>query len=284
MLEHTAIGRGRRRLRLRRTQIYVFLAPRSGGFPASAPSSRVFQHMVLTASTRNTTIQQDKTQAAENNSPPPVSASRLKADTLEVAYTMGVQDWITAYQTGISRLRPISLGRSSGFLIAVACSLVVALVSYGGYVHAWHSQHSFPWHYVHIMLISSAVGPIAFAFVLWSMSSRRLVLEDVCIIVQFKYGGIVRSQYSGKLSFLWQRVSNISQEAEHLTICSENYIALVVPRRAFPNEQAAEGFYTAALAYWHEAKGTMPPPVPEIAGVWPPAPRPGNSAEPGDTR
>ena len=226
--------------------------------------------------THTNIIRQDKTQAAENKSPPPVSASRRRAGNLEVAYTMGIQDWITAYRTGINHLRRLPIAAASGLAFPIVCFVLEMLLFYHGYAHAWNRHHSFPWNYVSIMTAAAAMGPAAFVYSHWSLSARRVVLESCCVIVQ--------SHFSGRRPLSWQRVSGVFQEAEHITICYENFAALVIPYRAFPNEQAAKDFYTESVYYWHEAKGMTPPPIPDMSGVWPPAPRPSNSAEPGDTR
>ena len=243
---------------------------RAGGTSASALPSEGIHALAHYAFCQK----QDKTQAAENNFPPPVFALRLKVGTLEISYTMGVQDWIAAYREGITHFRRFPRV-TSGIWLALFCLALAIAIFYYGYAHAWQRQHSFPWHYIHIMLFAFTAGPLGFVFLLWSMSSRRVVLEDAYVIVQFKYGGIACSQYGGKVLYSWQRITNVFQGLEHITICSENNIALVVPRRAFPNEQAATAFFGMALDFWPEARGTLPLPVPETTGVWPPAPRPG---------
>lgn len=180
---------------------------------------------------------------------------------------MGVQDWITAYRAGTNHRRRLPVAAIFGLSIPVACLGLELFLFHYGYVQAWNRHHSFPWHYVCIMTAAAAMGPAAFVYSHWSMSARRVVLENRCVIVQ--------SHFSGKRPLSWRRISGVFQEAEHISICSENFAALVIPYRAFSNEQAAKDFYMEALNYWHEAKETKPLVAPEIAGVWPPAPRRG---------
>ena len=57
-----------------------------------------------------------------------------------------------------------------------------------------------------------------------------------------------------------------------------------IPKHAFASRAEADRFFQMALTYWHEAKGTVPPPPPappDLSGVWPPAPQTAAAQEPG---
>ena len=206
----------------------------------------------------------------------PVSALRLKANGLDIAYTMTANDWVYAYRVGMTHIRfdAIKLVALGGVGVLLAVS---AIVFHKGYVHAWQSHHAVPWQYIRTTLLASCFGPISFvlitSFFLWSGATRKLTLQNLSIVIRVKGGKNVVS---------WKRVTAIFKNAEYLAICSGDLNALVVPVHAFPGEQEATEFYDAALNFWHEAKGTLPPPAQNASEVWPPAPTVANSAEPGD--
>lgn len=59
---------------------------------------------------------------------------------------------------------------------------------------------------------------------------------------------------------------------------------IFIPKHTFASRDEADRFFHTALTYWHEAKGTVPPPSPpplDLSGVWPPAPQAAESQEPG---
>jgi len=188
---------------------------------------------------------------------------------------MTVNDWVSAYRIGITRSRFDVIKLAAFGAVTVPLAFAVS-VSYDGYVHAWQRHHVVPWHYIHMILLATCFGPISFvlftSFFLWSGATRTLTLQNPGIVIHVK---------ASKNVISWKRVSTIFKNTEYVAICSDNFNALVIPCRAFPSEQAAEDFYATALLYWHEAKGTTPPPA-SIAGVWPPAPAIADSAEPGD--
>ena len=90
----------------------------------------------------------------------------------------------------------------------------------------------------------------------------------------------------------WPRQTVIQWSAVTGIVCTQGsvflfrrgiFAATFLPASAFSDPRQAHQFYETAVAYWREAKG-LPPLVPDTAGVWPPAPRSGNSAQLGDGR
>lgn len=59
--------------------------------------------------------------------------------------------------------------------------------------------------------------------------------------------------------------------------------ALAVPKRAFSGPDAALAFYNTARQYWQSGKTLATPNQEASPGVWPPAPRAGDSQELGGT-
>ena len=78
----------------------------------------------------------------------------------------------------------------------------------------------------------------------------------------------------------WKRFAKVEELSGYYYFAAWN-IVFFIPKLAFSSGVEAEAFFATALTYWRNAKGLPPPPVPETLGVWPPAPRPANSAEPG---
>ena len=188
---------------------------------------------------------------------------------------MTANDWVYAYRVGMAyiRLSAVKIAALGG--IAVLLVFPIA-VFHDGYVHAWQRHHTIPWQYLRTMLFAFCFGPIGFvlfmSFFLWSGATRKLTLQNLGIVIRVK---------GGRNVVLWRRVTAIFKDAEYVAICSGNLNALVVPVHAFPSEQVAAKFFDAALDFWHEENGMLPPPAQNNSKVWPPAPRLGNSAKPG---
>ncbi len=80
----------------------------------------------------------------------------------------------------------------------------------------------------------------------------------------------------------WKQFSAVAEEADHFYFVGWKR-AFLVPKRAFNSSAEAESFFDTALVYWRKATGIVPPPAPNVSGVWPPAPRAGDSQELGGT-
>lgn len=81
----------------------------------------------------------------------------------------------------------------------------------------------------------------------------------------------------------WQQIVAIVDDRDCFYLFLEQNNAFAVPKRAFNSSTEACAFFNAALAYWRQAKGIVPPPALDVSGVWPPAPRVGDSQELGET-
>ncbi len=82
----------------------------------------------------------------------------------------------------------------------------------------------------------------------------------------------------------WTAFASLTEGVDHYFFTGWRY-AFFLPKLAFDSRAEADAFYRTALLFWREAKGLPEPSipaVPNVSRVWPPAPRPGNSAEPGD--
>ncbi len=98
---------------------------------------------------------------------------------------------------------------------------------------------------------------------------------------------------SGLRDESWPRQTIIKWSAVVDIICTQDSIflfrkgvfaATFLPISAFADPREVQQFYEQAIYCWHKAGRTPPPSAPDSSGVWPPPPRPGNSAEPGDSR
>ena len=81
----------------------------------------------------------------------------------------------------------------------------------------------------------------------------------------------------------WRRFAKLTEEPDYFHFVGWRCHSYI-PKSAFDSRAEADAFYQTALQFWREAKGLPEPPIPSTVGVWPPAPRPSNSAEPGDGR
>lgn len=80
----------------------------------------------------------------------------------------------------------------------------------------------------------------------------------------------------------WSECEGILCTATDILIFEDVYgFGVHVPLGAFIDPHEALRFCETATGYWRSAKGL---PALDASGVWPPAPRPSNSAEPGDSR
>lgn len=81
----------------------------------------------------------------------------------------------------------------------------------------------------------------------------------------------------------WRSFQRVAEEPKFFCFLGRQRMVFI-PKHAFTSRAEADTFYHTALTYWHEAKGTVPPPLPappDPSGVWPPAPRATDLQEPG---
>lgn len=76
----------------------------------------------------------------------------------------------------------------------------------------------------------------------------------------------------------WQSVLKIEETAQDFFIFAEKGASYATPRRAFQNPEQAQEFLQVARTYWNSAKMGIPLPPQNDSTVWPPSPRPGDSA------
>lgn len=79
----------------------------------------------------------------------------------------------------------------------------------------------------------------------------------------------------------WTSFSSVIDDADYFYFVGWSRI-VHIPKRAFDSSAEAYAFFETALGYWRKAKGIAPPPTPDTSGVWPPAPRVGDSQELGE--
>ena len=188
---------------------------------------------------------------------------------------MTAQDWVASYRIGSSHLRLASYHFVLGGTLFLIFLILFAVLD-DGMKQAWHRHGTSPLHYLWTALPFLAAGPAAFIVLavplLWFASDRHITLGNQSVVTQVKGSRTPRH---------WRLVSCILKEADYIAICSGSFDALVIPRRAFSDDQAAEAFFNAAISLWNRSNNLFAP-VHDDATVWPPAPRSGNSAELGD--
>ncbi len=79
----------------------------------------------------------------------------------------------------------------------------------------------------------------------------------------------------------WQNVLKIEETSQDFFVFAKG-MGYAIPKRVFHNLEQAQQFLQTAMTYRNNAK--MGFSLSDQEGVWPPAPRVGNSAEPGDGR
>ena len=78
----------------------------------------------------------------------------------------------------------------------------------------------------------------------------------------------------------WKAFSSLVEEANYFYFIGWTR-TVHIPKRAFDSRADGESFFKTASAYWRQAKGIPPDPVPDVSSVWPPAPLSGGSQEAG---
>ncbi len=81
----------------------------------------------------------------------------------------------------------------------------------------------------------------------------------------------------------WRKFQRMAEEPDFFYFLGWRRM-IFIPKHAFASRAEADRFFYTALTYWHEAKGTVPPPPPappDPSGVWPPAPQTLAAQEPG---
>ncbi len=79
----------------------------------------------------------------------------------------------------------------------------------------------------------------------------------------------------------WQKVKAVEEDTRYIYF-RKTWQMMTIPKDAFSSSVEAEAFFETALGYWRKAKGIPSPSAPATSGVWPPAPRVGDSQELGE--
>jgi len=202
---------------------------------------------------------------------------RLRSALLEIAYKMAWRDRQEGYRVGLSHLTLPYLLVWIGILLLFPAGTMLTL--YGkGYPTTWTAAN-LP---LRLMILHSVIH---LGIILLAAISTSAVLSYLfrSRSVQVSSRCLAWKQLWGYNRIRWERVTEIVDTGEHICFCQNYPIAVVVPKLAFAGEEQADAFLGQAIHYWHHATGRTQPP-PYVVGVWPPAPRPSNSAEPGDGR
>ncbi len=76
----------------------------------------------------------------------------------------------------------------------------------------------------------------------------------------------------------WREVKSVEEDGYYIYF-RKAWRALAIPKDAFASSREVEMYFHKALFCWREANGIPSPPVPDVSGVWPPAPRHTDSQE-----
>ena len=165
--------------------------------------------------------------------------------------------------------------------------LVTPFVAPIAFYHGLSLHHTSPSHHAapsprfyHLMAIVSLIMvATTYAILLFSgligLYLGTLLAPDLTITIDSAFFGLKTSR-SAKTR--WKLISTIEEEAGYFCFVGRMRTFLV-PKRAFNSSAEADAFFQMALGYWREAKGIVPPPAPDVSGVWPPAPRTGDFRE-----
>ena len=120
-------------------------------------------------------------------------------------------------------------------------------------------------------------------FLLFAVAGSAIMQAGKPCTTTIAEGGLRDESWPRQTIIKWLAVVGIISTQSGIFLFRKGiFAATFVPVTAFTDPREAQRFYEAATGYWRDAKGILPP-IADTSGVWPPAPRPGNSAEPGDT-
>ena len=91
---------------------------------------------------------------------------------------------------------------------------------------------------------------------------------------------VTNGSVSKRSVFSWKKIQAVEEDGRYLYF-RKFWYTFFIPKDAFSSIAEAEFFFDTALTYWRDAKGTVLHPIPDVSGVWPPAPRTGDSQEVG---
>ncbi len=191
---------------------------------------------------------------------------------MEISYKLTWRDRQEGYRVGLSHLLlPYRLVGIGGLLLM---PVGMMLILYGkGYPFTWTAAN-LP---LRLMLLNTFL-PLGFLlgfFLTTAIGSGFLFRSQVVQLLPLHLAW--KKARSSNL-IRWKRITEIVDTGEYICFCQNYPTAVAVPKRAFPNQGQSAAFLEQATRYWREAKGLPEPSVPDTAGVWPPAPRPGDSA------
>ena len=83
--------------------------------------------------------------------------------------------------------------------------------------------------------------------------------------VRLTPAGLFAWTMTSETLFRWLYLLQIAEDATHIFVQVDKASVIVIPKRAFADEAAAQQFFETAEKYWREAKGT-PPPIPHPGG------------------
>ena len=194
---------------------------------------------------------------------------RLRRPQVEVKFNMTWRDWLEGYRIGLSHLTLPYRLFWIGILLLFPSGEMLTL--YGrGYPLTWTAAN-LP---LRLMLIHSAMHLGVMLLSVLSTSAilgyffrrRRVQITPRCLAYK---------QLWGYNRIRWKDVTDIVEDGHYIFFCQNVPVAVVVPNLAFRCQEQANVFLEQAIQYWREARGILPPLLPDTPGVWPPAPRPG---------
>ena len=195
---------------------------------------------------------------------------------MEVRFNMTWRDRLESYRVGLSQMTLLGCTIWSAFLLLFLGSQLLL---------RWLQNYSITWPLTQLPPLPSPLSIISHAaasgfgcligFILVACFSQ---LRTVQINPDFLVCKIWR--LSNRIR--WKNINIILDTGKYICFCQNYPIAVVVPKLAFRGQEQANMFLEEATQHWRKAKGILPPSLPDMPGVWPPAPRPANSAEPGD--
>ncbi len=169
------------------------------------------------------------------------------------------------------------------------CVLVLLLAApfIGSSVALYHTKHGSKAEHILKLYFLPIVG-VTYLFLISEVTLGLLLATALAAKLTPKITITISPQFCYYKAFFerkssWRVFLALREEANYFYFVGW-LRAFYIPKCAFDSRAEADAFYQTALGFWREAKGILPPALPDSPGVWPPAPRPGNSAEPGGRR
>ncbi len=195
----------------------------------------------------------------------------------EVTYRATFQDWVEGYRVGLAHMTLLYWAIWSGILIAAAVGLGMIVLG-KGYPTTWPPTTPPPRPL--LLSVGLLVCILLAPYLVVSVAGWHLTR---CRTVMLQHHHLVSKTRFRSHAIPWNDITDLLDTGRHFCFCQNAPAAVVVPKLAFADPEQAHAFFDQAEDCWRSERRRRDPPPPDAPGVWPPAPRAGDSQELGET-